>query len=219
MTDTLKDLAKAVADRLNSPVAGPFTIIWLIWHWQVPVVLVFGATNADRVVAIQNYLDDKSYDLLFWGPLLLTLLYIPTLSVARFAYYWLTSVVGYWIERRNFDIQNRLKDEAEYGATLFQLNKVLFQKANLGYESLKRIQEQVNDLVSMAEENKKKNALGNIHLIAYEASSDINKTLYQLQQFHSDQTRLINNEIEKLVSLEKRGIRFKLRAIIAIINY
>lgn len=220
MTDALKDLFKAATDRLDSPVAGPFTIIWLIWHWQVPVLLVFGSPNLERIAAIQGYLDQQSYLSLLVFPAVLTLAYIPTILFSRVCYNWISTYVLYWIQKRNESIERRIQQEREYGSTLFELNRFLYERAALGASQLNRIKKDAKDLLKTPETPAELvKSIENIHLIALETSKELNSTLMDHQVFHTDQRKFIEKQLETLGLLEMRSVPSKIKAIIRILRH
>ncbi|MFV3409668.1 hypothetical protein ACNH6C_13735 [Bdellovibrio bacteriovorus] len=220
MTDALKDLFKAATDRLDSPVAGPFTLIWLIWHWQLPVLLIFGSPNLERIAAIQGYLDQQSYLSLLAYPALLTMAYIPTILFFRVCYNWISTYVLYWIQRRNESIDKKLTQERDYGATLFDLNRFLFERASMGRTQLERIQEEANEtLKNKNSPEELKQSLKDIHTIARESAKDLGNTLYSFDVFHNDQSKYIDEQLELLGVLHMRSFSAKIRAITKIIRH
>ncbi|MFV8250463.1 hypothetical protein [Bdellovibrio bacteriovorus] len=220
MTDALKDLFKAATDRLDSPVAGPFTLIWLIWHWQLPVLLIFGSPNLERIAAIRGYLDQQNYLSLIVFPAGITIAYIPTILFFRVCYNWISTYVLYWMQRRNESIDKKLTQERDYGATLFELNRFLFERASMGRLQLERIQEEANDaLKNKHSPDELEQSLKDIHAIALESARELNRTLYDFDVFHNDQSKYIDEQLELLGVLHMRSFSAKIRAITKIIRH
>ncbi|WP_374035778.1 hypothetical protein ACES2I_08835 [Bdellovibrio bacteriovorus] len=220
MTDALKDLFKAATDRLDSPVAGPFTIIWLIWHWQVPVLLVFGTPNIDRVGAIQKYFNDNSTATLVGGPLLLTIIYIPLLLGARMLYNFAESEAAYWIQKRNDRVATKIREENEYGATLFHLNKVLYQSCKSANSALLEVRGKMQFVIENVEDNHDVlRAASNAQTIAKQTSEQISGNLRSLERFESGSTWDIERELTQMETYHKRKFTQKIIALFRIITY
>lgn len=77
--DNIKNSAKHLYERFNSPFGGTFITVWAFHHWQL-VYSFFtfdeDCTLNDRIYILQQYLDKSNTCELFWWPLTYTFLVI-----------------------------------------------------------------------------------------------------------------------------------------------
>lgn len=83
---------EAFKDRFNGPVTGPFLIVWLIFNWQVVVLLVYENGDAFQRVSSISALDWRLWQnawQVWLGPLLCTaayLIFVPQIRRLYFLY-------------------------------------------------------------------------------------------------------------------------------------
>lgn len=108
--DNIKNSAKHLYERFNSPFGGTFITVWVIHHWQL-VYSFFtfddDCTLNDRIYILQQYLDKSNTCELFWWPLLYTfiviILYLVFSNIGYAAIVaaekWAKPIIYYFIDR------------------------------------------------------------------------------------------------------------------------
>lgn len=72
---------EALRDRVSHPIAGTFSIFYLLWNWPIFVYLTTGdSSSKERVALIEDYLKDTPCFGLFL-PLISTVLYLLILPI------------------------------------------------------------------------------------------------------------------------------------------
>lgn len=124
MTNTenpVKDLYKALLDRLGNPITGTFIVAWLLTNWRVPILIFFGSLpEQSRVHLIESIFNEG------FCATILSVLILPALCTAAYLFItMLKEAYVSWLNRSEYRTKlNRqrmledLKEETEYRDTL-----------------------------------------------------------------------------------------------------
>lgn len=119
----LEELKSSALERMKSPIAGTFAIIWLLTNWRVPVALAFGSVPEQGRIELleQVFSQENEFDL--WLkvaliPLAVTFLYLTIMPALREAYAGWLIQSEYRTTRRRQQLEQDLREESEYRETL-----------------------------------------------------------------------------------------------------
>lgn len=93
MSDSVSSSFQAIVTRLESPVSGTFILSWLVVNWQIPIALVFGIDDINRITYIEKFLNVSNWWYLVWIPLTSTAVFLLLLPLLRRKYsIWFTNI-------------------------------------------------------------------------------------------------------------------------------
>lgn len=166
MTEQHSDsIFSALADRIRSPLAGSFFLVWTITQWRGFVILfTFQGDALERVKLADASFSEYGWEK-FWGALIVTILYVLIMPWIRTIYQKYCDKRNQYIELQKIQIALEQEQLRQYHATYKQIIESLLGERKSVSNGLSSFSKSMNDwtnrypelkdLKRMAEELKK----------------------------------------------------------------